>query len=124
MSRNLVTYGAYFFNFYNKLNENVQEKIDWVFELVKTVDQIPLKYFRHIENGDGLFEIRIEAEGNIYRIFTFFDKGNLVVLINAFQKKTQKTPAAAIEFAKKLKRQYFIDKELDDDTGKRKKVSK
>ena len=56
---------------------------------------------------DGLFEIRIEFEGNIYRIFCCFDKGNLVILFNAFQKKTQKTPRKEIELAKKLKEDYF-----------------
>jgi phage-related protein len=113
VSRKLSTYGKYFFDFYNKLDEDLQEKIDWVFELVKSVDHIPKKYFQHIENSDGLFEIRIEFESNIYRIFCFFDEGNLVILINAFQKKTQKTPKSELDFAKNLKKQYFIDKKLN-----------
>jgi len=54
--------------------------------------QVPEKYFKHIEGTKGLYEIRVEADGNIFRIFSFFDKGNLIVLGNAFQKKTQKTP--------------------------------
>ncbi|PJE47077.1 MAG: addiction module toxin RelE [Sediminibacterium sp.] len=112
MSRKLSTYGKYFFDFYNKLDEDLQEKIDWVFELIKSVDHIPKKYFQHVENSDGLFEIRIEFESNIYRIFCFFDEGNLVILINAFQKKSQKTPKSELDFAKNLKKQYFIDKKL------------
>lgn len=112
MSRKLSTYGKYFFDFYNKLDEDLQEKIDWVFELIKSVDHIPKKYFQHVENSDGLFEIRIEFESNIYRIFCFFDEGNLVILINAFQKKTQKLPKSELDFAKNLKKQYFIDKKL------------
>ncbi len=112
MSRKLSTYGKYFFDFYNKLDEDLQEKIDWVFELIKSVDHIPKKYFQHVENSDGLFEIRIEFESNIYRIFCFFDEGNLVILINAFQKKSQKTPKLELDFAKNLKKQYFIDKKL------------
>ena len=110
MNRKLSTYGKYFFEFYNKLSKDLQEKIDWVFELVKTVDHIPKKYFQHLENSDGLFEIRIEFESNIYRIVCFFDEGNLVILINAFQKKSQKTPKSELELANKLKKQYFIDK--------------
>lgn len=85
----------------------MQDKIDWVFELIKTVGFIAKKYFQHLENADGLFEIRIEFESNTYRIFCFFDEGNLIILINAFQKKTQKTPNPEIELAKKLKKQYF-----------------
>lgn len=99
MHRKLSTYGKYFIEFYSKLDKDLQEKIDWVFELVKTVNIIPKKYFQHLENTDGLFEIRIEYEGNIDRILCFFDEGNLVILINAFQKKTQKTPKSEIELA-------------------------
>ena len=126
MNRKLSTYGKYFFEFYNKLSKDLQEKIDWVFELVKTVDHIPKKYFQHLENSDGLFEIRIEFESNIYRIFCFFDEGNLVILINAFQKKSQKTPKSELELANKLKKQYFIDKKLNAENEKRnsKKIKK
>ena len=118
MNRKLSTYGKYFFEFYNKLDKDLQEKIDWVFELFKSVDHIPKKYFQHLENSDGLFEIRIEFESNIYRIFCFFDEGNLVILINGFQKKTQKTPKSELELAKKLKKQYFIDKKLNAENEK------
>jgi len=118
VNRKISTYGKYFFDFYNKLDKNLQEKIDWVFELVKTVDIIPKKYFQHIENTDGIFEIRIEYGSNIYRIFCFFDEGNLVILINAFQKKSQKTPKPEIALAVKLKKQYFIDKKLNAENEK------
>jgi phage-related protein len=33
-----------------------------------------------------------------------------VVLVNGFQKKSQKTPKAEIELAEKLKKQYFDEK--------------
>ena len=126
MNRNLSTYGKYFIEFYSNLDKDLQEKIDWVFELVKTVNHIPKKYFQHLENTDGLFEIRIEFKSNIYRIFCFFDEGNLVILINCFQKKTQKTPKPEIELAKKLKKQYFTDKKLntENEKGNRKKIQK
>ena len=72
----------------------------------------------------GLFEIRIEFKSNIYRIFCFFDEGNLEILINAFQNKTQKTPKSELKLAKKLKKQYFIDKKLNvlNDKGNSKKI--
>ncbi len=56
---------------------------------------------------DGLFEIRVEYQSNIYRIFCCFDQGQLVILFNGFQKKTQKTPKTEIEKAMKLKQEYF-----------------
>ena len=59
----------------------------------------------------GLFEIRVEVGSNIYRAFSFFDKGQLVIVLNSFQKKSQKTPKKEIELAEKLKKQYFDEKE-------------
>ena len=96
VNRKITTYGEYFNEFYSKLDIEVQVKVDWVFQLVKAVDQIPKKFFQHIESTDGIYEIRVEFESNIYRIFCFFDEGHLVVLINSFQKKSQKTPKAEI----------------------------
>jgi phage-related protein len=91
---------------------------------VKTLDFIPKKYFQHVESTEGLFEIRVEFKSNIYRIFCFFDEGNLVVLINSFQKKSQKTHKTEIELAKKLKKQYFIDKKIIAENEKRKTFKK
>lgn len=71
--------------------------------------QIPVKFFKHLE--DGIYEIRIEFGGNIYRIFCFFDDDKLVILLHAFQKKSQKTPRKEIERAKTLRRNYYEDKE-------------
>lgn len=52
---------------------------------MRTIDRVPKKYFDHITRTDGPFEVRIELGGNIFRIFAFFDKGNLIVLGNGFQ---------------------------------------
>lgn len=71
---------------------------------------VPKKYFNHMENSDGLFEIRAEVGSNIFRVFSFFDEGNLVILLNGFQKKSQKTPKNEIELAEKLKKEYFNEK--------------
>jgi phage-related protein len=45
-----------------------------------------------------------------YRIFAFFDKGNLIVLGNAFKKKTQKTPKKEIEKALLIIKEYTNEK--------------
>lgn len=110
--RQLFLYQDYSIEWYQQLDGDIQEKVDWVLELVKAVDVIPQKYFKHIEGSDGLYEIRIEYKSNIYRVFCFFDKGNLIILINAFQKKSQKTPLSQIELATRLKKQYFKEKEI------------
>jgi len=56
-------------------------------QLIASTERVPVKYFEHITNSNGLFEIRVEVGSDIYRVFSFFDKGNLVILINGFQKK-------------------------------------
>ncbi len=111
-------------DFYNSLNEDVQEKIDWVFEIVKAADQIPKKFFEYLTGSDGIYAIRIEYKGNIYRVLCFFDKRNIIILVNSFQKKTQKTPHREITFAEKLKKQYLIDKKIDDEYERDKKIKR
>ncbi len=105
--RQIIFYKHYFQDFYLEQSEKVQEKIEFVFKIIKTVQNVPKKFLEHLTGTDGLYEIRIEYEGNIYRIFCCFDKGNLVLLFNGFQKKTQKTPKKEIDLAEKLKDEYF-----------------
>ena len=72
--------------------------------------EVPVKYFKHLEGTDGLFEIRIKVGSDIYRIICFFDEGNLIILLNGFQKKSEKTPSREIEKAKLLKLKYYEEK--------------
>jgi phage-related protein len=88
----------------------VIDKIIWNFELIEELQRVPENYLKHMENTDGLYEIRIQHGSDIYRIFCFFDKGQLVVITNGFQKKTQKTPKQEIEKALKIKEEYFNEK--------------
>lgn len=110
MVRKIIFYKHYFMEFYLKQNAKVQGKIEYVFELIKQVDKVPEKFLKHLSGTKGLYEVRIEYQSNIYRIFCCFDKGNLVVLFNGFQKKTQKTPKKHIALAEKLKEEYFKSK--------------
>ena len=93
-------------DFYRDQTDEVQRKIEWTLNLLRTIDRVPKKYFDLLTGTDGIFEVRIELGGNIFRVFAFFDKGNLVVLGNGFQKKTQKTPKTEIEKALKIKAEY------------------
>ncbi len=104
--RQVIAYKNYFLDFYVMQTDNVQVKIEWTLNLIRVTRQVPEKYFRHLEGTKGLYEIRIEVGSNIYRIFSFFDKGNLVVLGNAFHKKTQKTPKMELEKAIKIMEEY------------------
>jgi len=104
--RQVIAYKNYFLDFYEELPDNVQAKIEWTLNLIRVTRQVPEKYFKHLEGTKGLYEIRVVVGSNIYRIFSFFDKGNLVVLGNAFQKKTQKTPKQELEKALKIMEEY------------------
>jgi phage-related protein len=110
MTREIKFYKGYFIDFYISLDTSVQEKIEYVFKVIKTVDLIPRKFLQHIENTEGLYEIRIKVGSDIYRVFCCFDSGRIVVLFNGFQKKSQKTPKNEIEKAIKIKEDYFKNK--------------
>ena len=112
MTREIIFYENHFIAFYQKQDKKLKEKIKYVLELIKQVEKVPEKFLKHLIGTDGLYEIRIEYQSNIYRIFCCFDKGNLVVLFNGFQKKTQKTPNNELEKALKLKNEYFENKKL------------
>ena len=86
--RKIVFFKSYFQNFFNQQSKKVKEKIVWTFDLIEDLQRVPETYFKHIEDTDGLYEIRVQLGNDIFRIFCFFDKGNLVVLANGFQKKT------------------------------------
>ena len=105
--REIVFYKSYFDDFFETLTDNVKDKIDEVLFMITILERVPTKFFKSIEGVKGLFEIRIEYESNVYRIFCCFDKGNLVVLFNGFQKKTQKIPTRELIKAEKIMEEYF-----------------
>ncbi len=109
--RNIFYYKNYYLDFYTTLNPEVKKKFNWTLQLVSEIERVPEKYFSFMKGSSGLFEIRVEVGSNIYRVFSFFDEGKLIVLINGFIKKTQKTPKNEIELAEKLKKQYFDEKD-------------
>ena len=78
--------------------------------MLQYLEIIPDKYLKHIEKTD-LYEIRVSFGNNIFRILCFFDKDRLVIILNGFQKKTQKTPKTEIDRALRLKKEYYENKE-------------
>jgi phage-related protein len=108
--RHIFYYKRYYLDFFESLRPEVKSKFNWTLGLIATLERVPIKYFQHMENSDGIYEIRVEVSSNIYRAFSFFDKGKLIVVVNGFQKKSQKTPKKEIELAERLKKQYFDEK--------------
>ena len=105
--RSLKVYGEYFWDFFNKQTQKVQSRILWTIRLIRDIQFVPKTYLKYLENTDGLYEIRVSSGSNIFRIFCFFDQGQLVILLNGFQK----TPKQEIERAEKLKTKYYEDKQ-------------
>jgi len=107
--REVFIYGQYFWDFYHQRSLKVQERFDWMIKTIECIQVIPEKYFKHI-TGTDLYEIRISSGNNIFRVFCFFDAGRVIVVLNGFQKKTQKTPLNDIAKALRLKKQYYENK--------------
>ena len=107
MIRKIIFHNNHFVEFYQNQDDKLKTKIQYVLELIKQVDRVPKKFLKHLTETDGLYEIRVEYQSNIYRIFCCFDEGKLVVLFNGFQKKTQKTPKGELEKAISLMKEYF-----------------
>ena len=87
------------------LTKDQRKKVNYGILLLKTVNRLPTKFVQHIE--DGIYELRTEYDVNIFRTFFIFDEGNIVVLLNGFQKKSQKTPKGEIDKAKQIKKAYY-----------------
>jgi phage-related protein len=108
--RTTIFYKNYFRDFFVKQRDKVKAKIIWTLDLIEEVQKVPETYLKHLENTDGLYEIRVQIGNDIFRIFCFFDEGKLIVLANGFQKKTQKTPQKEIDKALKIKAEYESEK--------------
>lgn len=110
MIRQVIFYRNYFYDFFNDQPKKVQEKIDYVIDMIAYVERIPEQFFKHLKGTDGLYEIRVQQGNNAFRIFCCFDEGNIVILFNGFVKKSDKTPKQEIDKAERIKNEYFAEK--------------
>ena len=108
--REIKFYKHYFNEFFVAQSDKVRRKIAQTLVWIQTIDRLPVSILKSIEGKKGLYEIRVEYAGNIYRVFCCFDEGSLIILFNGFQKKTQKTPASEIDKAERLMKEYFNNK--------------
>ena len=108
--RQLVVFEDHFKEFRKTLDKEALKKLYQVLTLIMKVEVVPIRFLKAIRGRKGLYEIRSEYEGNIYRVFCCFDEGNLVILFNGFQKKTQKTPVEQLDNAEALMKKYFEQK--------------
>ena len=86
----------------------LKRKFFGVLGIIENERIIPETYLKHVR--EGIYEVRVQNGNNIFRIFCFFDSDKLVILMNGFQKKTQKTPVREIELAIKIRKEYENEK--------------
>lgn len=88
----------------------MQEELYWSINVLQTVKRIPENHLKRIRGTDGLMEMSTQFGGNIYSVFCIFDDDRIVVLMNGFQKKSDKTPSNEIERALRIKDEYYAEK--------------
>jgi len=110
MIRKIIAYKDLFIKFYKSQDSKTQDKIEYVLDFVRFEKQVPIKFFKYLEDTDGIYEVRVIIAFKSVRILCFFDKGDLIILTNCFIKKTQKTPRQEIKLAESLKDEYLIEK--------------
>ena len=92
--------------FLDSLDNKMRAKILLAIALLETNGpQLREPYSKPL--GDGIFEIRAIQGNNITRTLYFFYDGKQIILTNGFVKKTQKTPSAEIQRAKKYRAEYL-----------------
>jgi phage-related protein len=112
--REVIAYKNYFEEFLLEQPRKVQDKIFKIIEAIETLERVPSNYLKSIIGVTGFYEARIKLGSNIWRVFCFFDGDKLVILLNGFQKKTQKTPKNEIEKAKRLMVDYYQSKKNEN----------
>ena len=112
--REVIAFKHYFENFLKSQPTKVQDKIFKIIEAIEILERVPSNYLKFLVGTNGLYEARIQLGSNIWRVFCFFDNDKLVILLNGFQKKTQKTPKNEIEKALKLMSDYYKQKRDKD----------
>lgn len=109
--RRIVFFKEYFEEFYRRLPRKAKDKFVWTFQLIEEVERVPDKYLKYVHKG--IYEVRVKYGSNVYRAFGFFDGNQLVIVMNGFVKKTQKTPKNELKKASKIKMEYEKAKKED-----------
>lgn len=106
--RKIIAYKGYFSKFMAALNEDERRKVRKTMLLLSSDETMPRHYVKPLE--EAIYELRVTLPTKEARVFFIYDGETLVVLFNAFVKKTRKTPHAELEKAKRLKKEYYESK--------------
>ena len=91
----------------DELPDRAVRKVAWVLRIVRDLERVPANYLKKLVNTEDIWEVRVDAGRNTFRLLGFFDRQELIVLTNSFQKKTQETPPAEIRLAEERKADYL-----------------
>lgn len=94
-------------DFLDSLSSKEAQKVVWVLNLVEELEYASAKYYKQLQNTDGIIEIRIQIGKNHFRLLGFEHKAAFVVLTNGFKKKDQKVPKSEIELAQQRRKEYL-----------------
>lgn len=94
-------------DFLDALNGKQAKKVTWVLQLIECMERVPAQYLKKLNGTNDIYEVRIQHGGDDFRFLGFFDGGALVIMTNAFSKKSQKTPAQEIQLAEHRRIDYL-----------------
>jgi phage-related protein len=75
---------------------------------------LTLPHSRKIIGSDELYELRVQYGNNICRLFYFYYKNELYVILSGFIKKQDKTDPKEIERALKIIREYMEERDEEN----------
>ena len=111
--REVIAYRNYFEDFLKEQPIKIQDKIFKVIEIIESYERIPTQYLRIFQGHLDFLKQELNWALIFGAFFFFFDEGKLVILLNGFQKKTQKTPKKEIDKAIRLMSKYFAKKQKE-----------
>lgn len=94
-------------DFLDSLSSKEAQKVAWILNLVEELEQVSTKYYKQLQNTDGIVEIRVQIGKNHFRLLGFEHKGTFVILTNGFKKKDQKVPKSEIKLAQQRRKEYL-----------------
>jgi phage-related protein len=100
--------------YYASLPESVQDKYDYVEDIIRTIKVVNKKFVKHLE-GTEFYEARVSLGSNEYRTVIFaidalnFMEATHILLLNSFLKKSTKQYKKEIKLAEKILNRYKED---------------
>jgi len=88
MIRTIQAFGDYYDLFMDTLTVSEKMKVHYILDMLKSQERISTKFVKHIQ--DGLFELRVEYNSNIYRLFLYSMMDKLLFYSTDFKRKRKK----------------------------------